>query len=67
MQPTKKILCLFLMGIFALTAILACTPTVKIEADKPITINMNVKVDQEVTVKVSKDVDSTISKNPNLF
>jgi hypothetical protein len=67
MRFTLKSFWIGLMGIYALTAILACTPTVKIEADKPITINMNVKVDQEVTVKVAKDVDSTISKNPNLF
>jgi hypothetical protein len=49
------------------TLLIACTPTVKIEADKPITINMNVKVDQEVTVKVSKDVDTAITKNPSIF
>lgn len=53
--------------IVVVTLLIACTPTVKIEADKPITINMNVKVDQEVTVKVSKDVDTAITKNPTIF
>lgn len=67
MRLTLKSFWMALAGFYALTAILACTPTVKIEADKPITINMNVKVEQEVTVKVSKEVETTISKNPNLF
>ncbi|MFN7096784.1 MAG: YnbE family lipoprotein [Gammaproteobacteria bacterium] len=67
MSLTLRVFWLCLVATLAFPWIAACTPTVKIEADKPITINMNVKVDQEVTVKVSKDVDSTISKNPNLF
>lgn len=46
----------------------ACSPTVKIETpDKPITINMNVNVQQEVHVKVAKDLSQAISQNPNLF
>lgn len=46
----------------------ACNPTVKVEApDKPIVINLNVKIEQEVRVKVDKDVDSLVNNNPNLF
>jgi hypothetical protein len=46
----------------------ACTPTVKVEApDKPIEINMNVKIDHEVRVKVEKDLENQISNNPELF
>lgn len=46
----------------------ACTPTVKVEApDKPIEINMNVKIDHEVRVRVEKDLESKISSNPELF
>ena len=46
----------------------ACNPTVKVEApDKPIVINLNVKIEQEVRVKVDKDVESLVDSNPNLF
>ncbi len=46
----------------------ACTPTVKLEApDKPIEINMNVKIEQEVRVKVDRDLDKEIMSNPELF
>lgn len=52
----------------ALAAAAACTPTVKVQApDKPIEINLNVKIDQEVRVKLDKDVEDLISKNPSLF
>ena len=46
----------------------ACTPTVKIQApDKPITINLNVKIDQEIRLKIDKDVEELIAENPDLF
>ena len=46
----------------------ACTPTVKVEApDKPIEINLNVKVQQDVRVRVDKDLENEISQNPELF
>jgi hypothetical protein len=46
----------------------ACSPTVKVEApDKPIVINLNVKIEQEVRVKVDKDVDNLVTSNPNIF
>ena len=46
----------------------ACNPTVKVEApDKPIVINLNVKIEQEVRIKVDKDVENLVNENPNLF
>jgi len=46
----------------------ACTPTMKVEApDKPIVINLNVKIEHEVRVKVENDLDKALSSNPNLF
>lgn len=46
----------------------ACTPTVKIEpSDKPIKIDLNVKIDQEVRVRLDKDVEELIADNPDLF
>ena len=49
-------------------ALTGCNPTVKVEApDKPIVINLNVKIEQEVRVKVDKDVENLVNSNPNLF
>lgn len=57
------------LALFAVGAVVAgCNPTVKVEApDKPIVINLNVKIEQEVRVKVDKDVESLVNNNPNLF
>ena len=35
--------------------------------DKPIEINLNINVKQEVVVSLQKDADDFISKNPELF
>tara|TARA_R110002110_G_scaffold103087_8_gene260762 strand:+ start:6374 stop:6565 length:192 start_codon:yes stop_codon:yes gene_type:complete len=49
-------------------ALAACNPTVKIEApDKPIEINLNIKIEQEVRVKVDRDLDNLLAENPDLF
>lgn len=46
----------------------ACTPTLQIQApDKPITINLNVKIDQEIRYKIDKDLEDAIAANPDLF
>ena len=59
---TGAVLASFVVGLSA------CNPTVKVEApDKPIVINLNVKIEQEVRVKVDKDVESLVNNNPNLF
>ncbi len=34
----------------------ACSPTVQVAADKPITINLNVKIEHEIRVKMDKEV-----------
>jgi hypothetical protein len=50
------------------TGAVACTPTVRIEAsDKPITINLNVKIDQEIRYRLDKDLEDAIAANPDLF
>jgi hypothetical protein len=52
----------------ALLLVAACTPTIKVEApDKPIEINLNIKIDQEVRVKIDKDIDAAIANDPDLF
>ena len=46
----------------------ACTPRVEVTApDKPITINLNVKIDHEIRVKVDKDLDQVLSAKNGLF
>ena len=45
-----------------------CSPTVKIEApDKPITINLNVKIEHEIRIKVDRELDQLISQEKGLF
>ena len=63
-----RVLTTGLIGGLAAATMAACTPTVKVEApDKPIVINLNVKIEQEVRVKVDRDVDTLLQDNPNLF
>ena len=48
-------------------ALVACT-TVKLEGgDKPIEVNLNVKIDQEVRVKLDKEIEDLIANNPDIF
>jgi len=47
--------------------IVGCTPTVRVAADEPITINLNVKIEHEVRVKVEKDLDEVFSEDSGLF
>lgn len=59
---------LILTTLACLPLLAACTPTVKLEApDKPIEINMNVRIDHEVRVRVEKDLEKEMSNNPELF
>jgi hypothetical protein len=45
-----------------------CSPTVKIEApDKPIEINLNIKIEQEVRIKVERDLEKVFTEDPELF
>jgi hypothetical protein len=44
------------------------THTVQVEApDKPITINLNVKIDHEIQVKIEKDLNQVFAENSELF
>ncbi len=54
------------VGIFSLGT--GCTPRVEVVApEKPITINLNVKIDHEVRIKVEKELDQVLSENTELF
>ncbi|NTW69238.1 MAG: YnbE family lipoprotein [Chlorobiaceae bacterium] len=46
----------------------ACSPTVKVEApDKPIVINMNIKIDHEIRIKVDRELDNLLDTKKGLF
>ncbi|MBX3329192.1 MAG: YnbE family lipoprotein [Nitrospira sp.] len=46
----------------------ACTPRVEVAAsEKPITINLNVKIDHEIRMKVDKDLEQVLSNDSGLF
>jgi hypothetical protein len=66
MHTTRGLMAGVLLGIvFAATG---CSPTVKVEApDKPITINMNIKIDHEIRVKVDRDIDNLVEKRKDIF
>ena len=42
----------------------ACSPVIRVQApDKPIEINLNVKVEQDVKVQVDRDLQKVVGKN----
>ena len=57
---------ILLPGLLANAA--GCTPTVRVQAPtEPITINLNVKVEQEVRVRLEREVEDLIASNPDIF
>ena len=62
-----KLHVVFVPTFFLLSSLSGCTPTVKIEPpDKPIVINLNVKIEHEIKIKVDKELDNLI-ENEQLF
>ena len=60
----QRQLAIILMASF----LMACTPTVKVEApSEPITINLNVKIEHEIRVKVDKELDDVFAEDSGLF
>jgi hypothetical protein len=48
--------------------LIGCNPTVKVEApDKPIVINMNMKIDHKVRVKMQNDLKKAKKQRPDIF
>ena len=61
-KPALVVLAILALGSFG------CSPTVKVETpEKPITINLNVKIQHEILVKVDKELDDVLSENSGLF
>ncbi|MGE3152969.1 MAG: YnbE family lipoprotein [Nitrospiraceae bacterium] len=59
------------LGMWMMTfgsGVAGCTPRVEVAPpEKPITINLNVKIDHEIRVKVDKELDQVLSDKGGLF
>jgi len=54
--------------ITTLLLLAGCAPTVALQApDKPLEINLNVKVDHQISVKVDKHLEEVMDKNEGIF
>jgi len=57
-----------ILACLAVTALISCTPRVEVAVpEKPITINLNVKIDHEIRVKVEKDLENVFTDQSGLF
>lgn len=57
-------LLIIMMGLL----LMSCSPSVRVEApDKPITINLNVKIEHEIRVKVDKELEDVFTADSGLF
>ncbi len=57
-----------LLILSSLLIITNCAPTVTVQAgDKPVEINLNVKIDHNINIKVDKELDSIMAKNEDIF
>jgi len=65
MNPARAIIAATLLA--CVTTFGACTPTVKVATDEPITINLNVNIRHEILVKVDKQLDTAIDGNGDIF
>lgn len=58
---------LALVAPLAATLIACTTVTLKGDEEKPIVVNLNVKIDQEVRVKLDREIEDLIAQNPDIF
>lgn len=57
--------CILSLTLLMLTG---CAPTVALQApDKPLEINLNVKIDHQIAVKVDKQLEDVMKKNDGIF
>ena len=54
--------------IVLLSSLAGCNPTVKVEApDKPIEINLNVKIEHEIRLQVDRELEGLFDENSDVF
>lgn len=64
----KKIIVIISLYLITSVNLSGCSPAVKIEVpSKPITINLNVKIEHEIRIKVDKELDQVFGKDEGLF
>lgn len=57
---------MLLIVMFSLLA--GCSPTVKVEApDKPIEINLNVKIEHEIRLQVDQELEGLFEEDSEVF
>ena len=68
-EPLNRRVASVRVSAFVLVSLLAaaCTPTVKVATDEPITINLNVNIQHEIRVKVDKELDDIFGEDSELF
>lgn len=55
-------------SVLALCILCACTPRVEVMApEKPIEINLNIKITQELRITLEKDVDELLDNSEGLY
>jgi outer membrane biogenesis lipoprotein LolB len=55
-------------SLVAMALLAACSPTVKVEApEKPIEINLNVKIEHQIRVQVDKELESLFDEDSDVF
>lgn len=59
----------FIVWVFlAVVWVAACTPTVQLAVpDKPIEINLNIKIEHQIRVKVDRELDELFEEDSELF
>ena len=68
LRSPSKIAAPLIVVVLAGGLIVACQPTVKVEAPpEPITINLNIKLDAEVRLKIEEQAQEDIEANPDIF
>ena len=65
----KKSLAKTTVGLVAMSALAGCiTHKVEFEpSDKPIVININLNIQQEIRVRLDKDIEDLLADNPDVF
>ena len=54
--------------IVLLSSLAGCNPTVKVEApDKPIEINLNVKIEHEIRLQVDRELEGLFEEDSDVF
>lgn len=57
-----------LLTVILIALIAGCSPTVKVEApDKPIEINLNVKIEHEIRLQVDRELEGLFDEESEVF